>query len=104
MSAAGIREDLERGKLGPCLHALLPELDDIDPTRQDCLEEVGEVRLLGTRIRTQIQPRCREPAAPPGGATYSDFVQRPAVFNIRVQSHSTDGRRHGQAGPRPGRA
>ncbi len=75
MPAAGIGEDLERGKLGSCLHAFLPELDDIDPARQDCLEEVGEVRLLGTRIRTQIQPRRCQAAAPPGGATYRDFVR-----------------------------
>jgi hypothetical protein len=75
MPAAGIREDLERGKLCPRLHSLLPELDDIDPTCQDRIEEVGEVRLLRTRIRAEVQPRPSEPAAQPGGAAHPDFLR-----------------------------
>jgi hypothetical protein len=75
MPAAGIREDLKRGKLGARLHVLLPKLDDIDTARQDCLEEVGEIGLLRTRVSTQIEPRRGEPPAPPGGVTYPGVVR-----------------------------
>jgi len=70
-----LREDLAHGQLVARLEraeplltdrSLVAQLDDVDPTGQGRLRELGQVAALTARVGTQIKPRRRETQSRPG--------------------------------------
>jgi hypothetical protein len=68
---AGRTEDREVLELLAGLKALLPELDYVDPVREDGVEEGGQVALAFARVGAQVEPGPVEP----GPALYGGVGQ-----------------------------
>ncbi len=64
MACAGISENLECRQLRPCLHALLPQLHDIDAGRQHRVQKFREVTLAFARVGAQVQQGAPQPRSP----------------------------------------
>jgi hypothetical protein len=67
--AGRVRQDLACGQLVARLQraeplltgrSLVAQLDDVHPTGQGGIGELGQVGALTPRVGTQIQPRCRK--------------------------------------------
>ena len=58
---SGRCEDLEEADLIPGFEALLPQLDDVDATREDGVEEVLEIAFTRSGVGAQVEPGVGQP-------------------------------------------
>ena len=58
---SGRREDLEEPDLIRGLEAFLPQLHDVDATREDGVEEIHEVAFTRSGVGAQVEPGVGEP-------------------------------------------
>ncbi len=57
---AGVGEDLEVLQLLGGLHALVPQLHDVDPAGQDRVQELRQVALAPAGVRAEVDPGVGE--------------------------------------------